>query len=114
MIYRPEETAACDSSFCTDNPMHAVVEMIPTLVPVANTVIIDVAAESVYDEQKAAPPTSPSALRHDDDVEEPPQTWSEVTKDMMVLLCMLSFLGGFIVFLIWMNKPSIVGAVDDH
>ena len=91
--------------------MHAAVEMIPTLVPIANTVIIDVAAESVYDEQKA--PTTPS-LRHDDDDEEPPQTCSEVAKDMMVLLCMLSFLGGFIVFLIWMNKPSIVGAVDDH
>ena len=112
MIHRPEVTA-CDSTFCTDNPMHAAVtdiEMIPTLVPVANTVIIDVAAESVYDEQKAPP----STRRHDDDEEEPPQTWSEVAKDMMVLLCMLSFLGGFIVFLIWMNKPSIVGAVDDH
>jgi hypothetical protein len=95
-----------------DNPL-----VIPTLVPVASYVYdaeirlesrIDVTAETVYDEEKTTPPLPPPPSQPEEVA-----SWGQILNDIMTLGFLLSFLGGFIVFLVWMNKPTLVGGGAD-
>ena len=81
-----------------ENPLH--VEIVPTLVPVANEVRIDVAGEPVIDPK----------LERNDAVERP---FYEKVKDYIIIGCclfaMLILLGAFILFLIWIINQNIFG-----
>jgi hypothetical protein len=81
-----------------ENPLH--VEIVPTLVPVANEVRIDVAGEPVIDPK----------LERNDAVE---RTFYEKVKDYIIigscLFAMLILLGAFILFLIWIINQNIFG-----
>jgi hypothetical protein len=89
----------------TDNPLH--VEIVPTLVPVANEVLdevrIEVRAEEVVDPK-----------REDAEQQEPSLNKKcEKILDYMyigfLMLALLGFLGGFILLLVWMSSPNLFG-----
>jgi hypothetical protein len=94
-----------------ENPMH--IEIVQTLVPVANEVEdelendnseeevrIDVEGEVVIDPKR-------------DSVDDGKKNYCEIVGDLLVLgfciLFTLSFIGGFILFLVWLNSPNLFG-----
>ena len=81
-----------------ENPLH--VEIVPTLVPVANEVRIDVVGEPVIDPK----------LERNDALE---RNFYEKVKDYIIIGCclfaMLILLGAFILFLIWIINQNIFG-----
>jgi hypothetical protein len=91
----------------TDNPLH--VEIVQTLVPVANEVFdeirLEVRGEEVVD-PKIEPPINNT---------EQSEFMRKLTKIfdvayiMFLLLFLLAFLGGFIMLLVWMSNPNIFG-----
>lgn len=95
-----------------ENPMH--IEIVQTLVPVANEVEdelendnseeevrIDVEGEAVIDPKR-------------DSIDDVKKTYCEIVGDSLVLgfciLFTLSFIGGVILFLVWLNSPNLFGA----
>jgi hypothetical protein len=96
----------------TENPLH--VEIVPTLVPIANEVLdevrIEVRAEEVVD---------PKREEEDEETEEIEQPDQGLKKQcvnilywayfVLLIIALLSFLGGFILLLIWLNEPNLFG-----
>jgi len=96
-----------------DNPMH--VEIVPTLVPVANEVEDEVENENDNSEEEVridveGEPVIDPKRESVDDVK---KTYCEIFGDVMILgscvLFLLSFLGGFILFIVWLNSPNLFG-----
>lgn len=93
----------------TDNPLH--VEIVPTLVPIANEVLdevrIEVRAEEVAD---------PKREDESDQTEETEPSLKKKCEKILdymyigfLILALLGFLGGFILFLVWMSQPNLFG-----
>lgn len=90
-----------------ENPLH--VEMVQTLVPVANEVQdeirINVAGEPVVDPKRDSVQSNESNQNR--------KTKCENALDMaylvFLILVLLGFFGAFILFLVWMDKPDIFG-----
>jgi hypothetical protein len=89
----------------TDNPLH--VEIVQTLVPVANEVLeeirLEVRAEEVVDpKREEAEQPEPSLKKK-----------CEKILDYMyvgfLILVLLGFLGAFILLLVWMDSPNLFG-----
>jgi len=89
----------------TDNPLH--VEIVQTLVPVANEVLeeirLEVRAEEVVDpKREEAEQLEPSLKKK-----------CEKILDYMyvgfLILVLLGFLGAFILLLVWMDSPNLFG-----
>jgi len=89
----------------TDNPLH--VEIVQTLVPVANEVLeeirLEVRAEEVVDpKREEAEQPEPSLKKK-----------CEKILDYMyvgfLILVLLGFLGAFILLLVWMYSPNLFG-----
>jgi hypothetical protein len=93
----------------TDNPLH--VEIVQTLVPVANEVFdevrLEVRGEEVVDPKVEAPINN----NHSEQSEfmKKLSNFCEVVYIMFLLLFLLAFLGGFIMLLVWMSSPNIFG-----
>jgi len=94
----------------TDNPLH--VEIVPTLVPIANEVLdevrIEVRAEEVVDpKREEAEQPEPSLKKK-----------CEKILDYMyigfLILALLGFLGGFILLLVWMSEPNLFGTPPEN
>jgi hypothetical protein len=95
----------------TENPLH--VEIVQTLVPVANEVLdevrIEVRAEEVVDPKREENPeqTEPSLKKR-----------CEKILDYMyigfLILVLLGFLGGFILLLVWMTQPNLFGTQPEN
>jgi hypothetical protein len=90
-----------------ENPMH--IEIVPTLVPVANTVENDNSEEEVRIDVEGEPVIDPKR----ESVDDVKKTYCEIIGDVMILgscvLFLLSFLGGFILFIVWLNSPNLFG-----
>ena len=78
-----------------ENPLH--VEIVPTLIPIANEVRIDVESEPVIDQKNESI--------------ENKKNYCEIIKDVIIIgsciFLSLCLLGGFILFLIWIYNPAI-------
>ena len=78
-----------------ENPLH--VEIVPTLVPIANEVRIDVESEPVIDPKN----------------EENEKNYCEIAKDIIIIggcvFLLFCLLGVFILFIIWIYNPSVFG-----
>jgi len=89
----------------TDNPLH--VEIVPTLVPIANEVLeevrLEVNAEEVVEPKIEQCQTTESCINKK----------CENILDYMyigiLILIFLGIIGGFILFLVWMNNPHLFG-----
>ena len=90
----------------TDNPLH--VEIVPTLVPIANEVLeeirIEVRAEEVVDPKR------------EEESEQQEESFKQKCEDILefayigfLILVLLSFIGGFILLLVWMSVPNLFG-----
>ena len=90
----------------TDNPLH--VEIVPTLVPIANEVLeetrIEVRAEEVVDPKR------------EEESEQQEESFKQKCEDILefayigfLILVLLSFIGGFILLLVWMSVPKLFG-----
>ncbi len=90
----------------TDNPLH--VEIVPTLVPIANEVLeeirIEVRAEEVVDPKR------------EEESEQQEESFKKKCEDILefayigfLILVLLSFIGGFILLLVWMSVPKLFG-----
>jgi len=96
-----------------ENPLH--VEMVQTLVPVANEVQdeirINVAGEPVVDPKKDSVQSNESNESNDRNKNR--KTKCEKALDMaylvFLILVLMGFFGAFILFLVWMDKPDIFG-----
>jgi len=89
----------------TDNPLH--VEIVQTLVPVANEVLeeirLEVRAEEVVDpKREEAEQPEPSLTKK-----------CEKILDYMyvgfLILVLFGFLGGLVLLLVWMDSPNLFG-----
>ena len=98
-----------DKMIYTDNPLH--VEIVPTLVPIANEVLeeirIEVRAEEVVD---------PKREEESGQIEEREESFKQKCEDILefayigfLILVLLSFIGGFILLLVWMSVPKLFG-----
>ena len=78
-----------------ENPLH--VEIVPTLIPIANEVRIDVESEPVIDPKN----------------EGNEKNYCEMVKDIIIIggcvFLLLCLLGGFILFLVWIYNPIVFG-----
>jgi len=101
----------------TDNPLH--VEIVPTLVPVANEVLdevrIEVRAEEVVD------PKSEEESEQREEIEREEPSFKKKCENMLewayivfLIILLLCFLGGFILLLIWMNEPNLFGTQPEN
>jgi len=93
----------------TDNPLH--VEIVQTLVPIANEVLdevrIEVRAEEVADPKREEEP---------EQIEETVENFKKRCENILewvyiafLIVALLCFLGGFILFLVWMTQPNLFG-----
>jgi hypothetical protein len=89
-----------------DNPLH--VEIVPTLVPVAHEVRIDVAGEPVIDPKRDSVQSDES-----DESNETRKTKCqnalELSYFVFLILLLIGFLGAFVLFLVWIDSPNLFG-----
>jgi nitrate reductase NapE component len=89
-----------------DNPLR--VEMVPTLVPVAREVRIDVAGEPVIDPKRDSVQSNES-----NEINETRKTKCqnalELSYFVFLILLLIGFIGAFILFLVWMDSPNLFG-----
>ena len=95
-----------------ENPMH--VEIVPTLVPVANTVENENENENdLEDEVRIDVEGEPVIDPKRESVDDVKKNYCEIIGDVMILgscvLFLLSFLGGFILFIVWLDSPNLFG-----
>ena len=92
------------------NPLH--VEIVQTLVPVANEVFdeirLEVSGEEVVD-PKIEPPINNNLDTEPSKFMKKLLNYCEVAYMMFLVLLLLAFLGGFIMLLVWMSNPNIFG-----
>uniref|UniRef100_A0A6C0DXT8 Uncharacterized protein n=1 Tax=viral metagenome TaxID=1070528 RepID=A0A6C0DXT8_9ZZZZ len=91
------------------NPLH--VEIVQTLVPVANEVFDEIRLE-VRGEEVVDPKIELPINNNDSEQSEFMRKLTkvcDVAYIMFLLLFLLAFLGGFIMLLVWMSSPNIFG-----
>lgn len=89
------------------NPLH--VEIVQTLVPVANEVFdeirLEVSGEEVVDPKIERPTNNTGQSKFMIKLTK----ICDIAYIMFLLLFLLAFLGGFITLLVWMSSPNIFG-----
>jgi hypothetical protein len=89
----------------TDNPLH--VEIVPTLVPIANEVLeeisIEVRAEEVVD------PKREETEQIEESFKRKCENILEFAYIGFLILLLLALIGGFISLLVWMGNPNLFG-----
>jgi len=88
------------------NPLH--VEIVQTLVPVANEVFHEIRLE-VRGEEVVDPKIEPPINNRQSEFMRKLTKVCDVAYIMFLLLFLLAFLGGFIMLLVWMSSPNIFG-----
>jgi hypothetical protein len=92
-----------------DNPLH--VEIVPTLVPVAREIRIDVAGELVIDPKRDSDESDESNenIERNESIKTKCKNALELTYFAFLILLLISFIGGFILFLVWIDSPDLFG-----
>lgn len=88
------------------NPLH--VEIVQTLVPVANEVFDEIRTE-VRGEEVVDPKIEPPNNTRQSDFMIKLTKICDIAYVMFLILFLLGFFGGFIAFLVWMYKPELFG-----
>jgi hypothetical protein len=91
---------------CVDNPLH--VEIVPTLIPIANEFLEEIRIE-VRGEEVVEP-------KREEELEQQEESFKKKCEDILefayigfLILVLLSFIGGFILLLVWMSVPKLFG-----
>jgi len=96
----------------TENPLH--VEIVPTLVPIANEVLDEVrievrAEEVVYPKREEEDEETEEIEKEETSFKKKCKNVLELAYIAFLIIALLSFLGGFILLLIWLNEPNLFG-----
>ena len=96
----------------TENPLH--VEIVPTLVPIANEVLdevrIEVSAEEVVDPKREDESAQTEETEQEElSLKNKCENILEWVYIAFLIIFLLSFLGGFILLLVWMTQPNLFG-----
>lgn len=97
------------------NPLH--VEIVPTLVPVAHEIRIDVDGEPVIDPKRDSIQSDESNENNENNennernesIKIKCENALELTYYAFLIMLLMALIGGFVLFLVWIDSPDLFG-----